>query len=122
MYSQNECKVSFDLKTSATQADLITGQGATKKIVKGWTFLTIMPWMKGQTINELMGDCTIENFNMWNVGTQNWAIPSKATSEQIASLLGVEISDGSIGTTYLIKTTSNCELMKDISAPPTLPN
>jgi hypothetical protein len=123
MYTPNDCKVSFNLKTSTTGGDLITGEGINKKIVKGWNFLTIMPWMKEKTLESILGDCIIENFNMWDVGTQSWALSSKATSEQMFPLLFNKIGDWSIGTTYLIKTSNNCELMKTtLTSPPILPN
>lgn len=97
------------------------------KIVQGWNFINISPWMIGKTLPSIFKNCTITGRNMWiNSGTSAyWYYPSSSRTDATTFSDDTSIiPKEAVGTTFIIKVASDCTLNygSETTIPPSLPN
>jgi len=98
---------------------------SSKTIKKGWNLVSIYPWMKGNTPQNIFSECNIRAVNAWDESTQNWMYASSSSSVYAVNENQQEITDAAIGKILAIKIGSDCELQvsapSGLSTPPGLP-
>ncbi len=107
---------------ATTNNQLFTGEGAGKKLARGWNFVAIWPYMVGIDIKDLFSSCTITKANIWQSETQSW---QQSSSIQAAQNLSGAIKESDVGSSIIVYAASNCELSlvgAEAMTPPALPD
>lgn len=109
------------VRTSNSYSEL-----STKKLFRGWNFLTVLPWMRDVSLGTMFGNCEVQTIASWSPPSQRWDAVLKG--EQLKTVLGVSSpfidSDSDIGKTFVVKTANECALSATSPLPPapTLPD
>ena len=112
-YSNEDCTVTYNTQP---EADL------EPKILKGWNFITIQPWMTSNTLRSFIGNCQLEKMNYWDNGIQNWRFNPSLVPDDQNHLLDSLIFESDVGNVALMKFSENCELsISSITGPPQIP-
>jgi hypothetical protein len=101
-YMTKPCKMTMSFSGNA-----LTGSSG-RKILKGWNFITIMPWMAGKSYDDVFGGCTITKANSWQDSVQQWAVDSTQGAANLKSTSNINSSY--VGNTLVIYAESDCEL------------
>jgi len=91
----------------------------------GWNFVTFTPEISGKSVNQIKGDCNIEDAYLWNVQSQTWSneISSKMKGEEAS--LDKPFPQTFEGQGFIIKVKDECkfgEPQTNIEPPPVVPN
>ena len=91
----------------------------TKDLDSGWNFLTIMPSMIDNSLNDLKGNCEITGAYLWDNSQQQWGtIGNLLEDNQILS------KEAGVGQGVIIKVANDCKMGVSTDVPniPQLPN
>ncbi|GEM_PF-1805184 len=119
IYRTKPCTVEMSLSGNA-----LTGATG-RKILQGWNFITIMPWMLNKKFIDIAGNCNIIKANAWEDASQKWDQSSSSAGATILmSQTNSPIRESTIGMTLVIYAESDCELSitGPVVEPPLLPS
>ena len=129
LYFETECngKIDTTYLTTAYQAqtqELMNKKENTSKLLKGWNFISVAPWMEGSNFKTIFEDCEIEKANYFNNVTQQWG---QTSSTSFASQFANDTSPlyTLTGKGYVVKVANDCYIKYNNSnnlTPPELPN
>lgn len=105
-YFNNECDLTITGGINPQKLDM--------KLFTGWNFITISGLMNGLKPSEIFQNCNVEKIYGWDAQNQQW---KKGSLENPTT---VKISD--IGTSAIVKVSSECTLSNGTANPPQLPN
>lgn len=118
-YLASPCKMTMSFSGNA-----LTGEEG-KKVLRGWNFITIMPWMINKKFSDVAPDCDITKANVWDDTYQKWSQESsRETADTLmAKATGMPIKEMDVGTTLVVYAESGCELTTGSApiGPPVLP-
>jgi len=118
-YMATPCKLTMSFSGNA-----LTGETG-KKVLRGWNFITIMPWMINEKFGNVAANCSITKANIWNDSSQEWSQESsrEAANTLMSQTTGMPIKEMDVGTALVIYAENDCELSTSpaTSGPPELP-
>jgi hypothetical protein len=126
VYLNSACSAKINNVSSRTQVGT--------KIKQGWNFITVVPWMIGQSFNDVFKNCNVTAANRWMSATQSWGYPDSAYYGigNISKVTFMAQFDESptqpqyqmeVGTVIVVKVANDCQLNKgSTGSPPALPN
>ncbi len=111
----NSCNTT--IRTSNPYTEL-----STRKLFRGWNFLTVLPWMVDKKLTDITYGCDIQRFATWDAAGQKWNSVRMSLSEW-ARQYGPDnpVNESSIGQTILLKTAGECALSATGPLPPAPP-
>lgn len=100
------------------------------KLKAGWNFVPVDYTMSAleRTPKDIFDGCGVEKFNLWDAQNQQWVHTTSQHPESTDFAWDEPIAPGFIFSTFVIKTTKDCNLAKNVfdgpsgSTPPTIPN
>ncbi|GEM_PF-6797703 len=90
---------------------------STKKLFAGWNFMSIVPWMEGKNLNDMLGSCNVQRLATWSSESQSWSTSAGITPEKLQAA-NTTFSNADIGKTLLVKTAAECSLSATGQIPP----
>jgi hypothetical protein len=104
VYSIKNGRIKYKVSSSFANKSRVGGY---YQFYSGKNLIAINEEMYGKTINELKGDCTINNARFWNAGIQNW------TELNLNAKLDFESRDLLIGKGISIDVLEDCGFMNE---------
>jgi hypothetical protein len=123
VHSNGNCKTWTTAGKKNTLPSIETNQKYAK-LIQGWNFLAINPYMLGVKNNYLFSNCSLTGFNFWDSENQKWFYPSSSQEAQYRKNLENEFREEDIGIVMVVKVANDCYLNYGSTAtgPPSLPN
>jgi len=104
VYSFNDCYLEFGLEDATGFNELSLGEG--------WNFVPITQDMKGNSLNDIGGDCNFDRVYYWDAERQDWKNMGN----------GEKFSESQLYTGFVAKVTDSCDFgWGAIISPPELP-
>jgi len=136
LYLSNSCDVSakFNIYLNYTNQVNAYPQGMFNltqdylnkfKIVSGWNFINIAPWMLGKDVKTALSKCNVTGLNQWDADSQKWI--NTSSSDEATKLQGnpVPITYTQLGKTFVVRVGTDCfaslNTENPISPPPSIP-
>ena len=129
MYFDQDCSGNIDTTyltgiNQTSTRDMMNNNDTNSKLLKGWNFISVAPWMEGSNFKTIFEDCEIEKANYFNNATQQWGQNSSTSfANQFAN--DTTSLHTLTGKGYVAKVKNDCYIKYnndgDLS-PPTLPN
>ena len=115
-YSTANCDIQYNISQDGQQY-----QNAIK-LVTGWNFFTIKPWMLNKTFATEFGNCNVTEIAFWNATSQNWSkLGGSSGLSQISLFDQIHIGTPMIESSMLLKVPTACRLQSSVTGIPVPP-
>ncbi len=104
VYASKEQTLIFETLDGPAPPDLM-------KLSSGWNFLTVTPYMVGDSLDNIAGDCEIKKAAYWDSGEQKWKVLNGDRG----------LKDKWLWKGFVVKVRDNCEMGPKAEALPDLP-
>jgi hypothetical protein len=124
IYSNNYCNLNNTWGTypMSWSDDYKPQVETTLRLVEGWNFIAINPYMIGTTLPEVYSSCDVVKANHWDATSQNWM--AQASIPEFVTANEQPITKDNVGQVFVVKVASDCYLNygSGTISPPVLPN